>query len=210
MGSYTPSLLIGHWDITLTIETVCVYCGSSNRVDSVYKDTARAVGKALAEKNIHLVYGGGHVGLMGIVADSALENGGKVTGIIPEHIRAHEMQHTGLTELIVVETMHIRKSLMAEKADAFVILPGGMGTMDEFFEIMTWKQLGLHTKPIIFFNVNGFWDPAFALIEHVIGHRFAMPDNLDIFDRATTVDEMLTALNAPPHAGFNPEEKWGQ
>ena len=194
----------------MTIQSVCVYCGSSNRVDGIYKEAAHAVGTALAEKKIHLVYGGGHVGLMGIVSDAALAAGGTVTGIIPEHIRAHEMQHTGLTELIVVDDMHTRKNLMAEKADAFVVLPGGFGTLDEVFEILTWKQLGLHAKPVVFFNVHGFWNPAFQLIEHIIGNKFAPVDNHDLFATVGSIEDMFAAFNAPPPLPHSLEEKWGQ
>ncbi|HAX92171.1 MAG TPA: TIGR00730 family Rossman fold protein [Rhodospirillaceae bacterium] len=194
----------------MTIQSVCVYCGSSNRVDGVYKEAALAVGTALAEKKIHLVYGGGHVGLMGLVSDAVLAGGGTVTGIIPEHIRAHEMQHTGLTELIVVDDMHTRKNLMAEKADAFVVLPGGFGTLDEVFEILTWKQLGLHAKPVVFFNVHGFWNPAFQLIEHIIGNKFAPADNHDLFASAGSIEDMFAALNAAPPLPHTLEEKWGQ
>ncbi|MFA6280167.1 MAG: TIGR00730 family Rossman fold protein [Bdellovibrionales bacterium] len=194
----------------MTIESVCVYCGSSNHVDAVYKEAAHAIGTALAQNNLRLIYGGGHVGLMGIIADSVLASGGEVTGIIPEHIRAHEMQHTGLTELIVVDDMHTRKNMMAEKADAFVVLPGGFGTLDEAFEILTWKQLGLHTKPVVFFDVNGFWQPAFQLINHLVDKKFAMPDNLLIFKPVTTVEAMLEALNTPATFSCNPEEKWGR
>jgi uncharacterized protein (TIGR00730 family) len=192
----------------LTIETICIYCGSSAHVDPVYKQTARNVGAAIARQGLRLVYGGGHVGLMGLVADAALAEGGNVIGIIPEHIRSHEIQHTGLTELHVVDSMHIRKSMMAEKADAFVALPGGFGTLEELFEVMTWKQIGLHTKPIIIFNVNGFWDPLLGLIKHTIDTGFAPLNNRRIFSVASSVEEMMAAFHAAPVGGFSPEDKW--
>src|SRR6202042_3527823 len=122
-----------------------------------------------------LVYGGGHVGLMGIVADTALQNGAEVIGIIPEHIRAQEVQHHGLTELHVVPDMHTRKRMMVERADAFIILPGGLGTLDETFEIITWKKLKLHSKPIIILNQHGYWDEMLALIDKMIADGFAQP-----------------------------------
>lgn len=192
----------------MAIQSVCVYCGSSNHVDERYKEVATFVGRALAERKIRLVYGGGHVGLMGLVADAALKAGGEVVGIIPEHIRAHEVQHTGLTEMHVVDNMHTRKNMMVEKADAFVALPGGFGTLDELFEVMTWKQLGLHNKPILIYNVNGFWDPLVNLIDNLIGTNFAPKNNYMIFKTVTSLDEMFTALFAPPTPSLGPEAKW--
>lgn len=192
----------------MAIKSVCVYCGSASRVNEIYKKTAHDVGVALAHNNMRLIYGGGHVGLMGTVADAVLAAGGNVTGIIPEHIRSHELQHTGLTELFVVDNMHTRKSMMAEKADAFVVLPGGFGTMDELFEILTWKQLGLHTKPIVIFNVDHFWDPLLGLIEHLIASHFAPDNNRQIFTVVTTMDELLKAILALNTENFNPEDKW--
>jgi len=193
----------------LTIHSVCVYCGSANRVDELYKYTARKVGAAFGSQKLRLIYGGGHVGLMGELADAALAAGGDVTGIIPEHIRSQEMQHTGLTELIVVDNMHIRKNMMAEKADAFVALPGGFGTLDELFEILTWKQIGLHTKPIVIYNEHGFWDPLLGLIEQVISKNFAPENNRQIFKVVTNIDDMFSALFAPETVSFNPKDKWG-
>lgn len=192
----------------MSVQSVCVYCGSSNRVDGIYLESAKAVGESLARQGLTLIYGGGHVGLMGTVADSALKAGGKVIGIIPEHIRAHEIQHTGLTELLVVDSMHVRKSLMVEKADAFVVMPGGFGTLDEAFEILTWKQLSLHNKPILIYNVNGFWDPLLKLIEHMIASGFAPKDNADIFKIVTTPSEMMAALAQPLGHSFIPDAKW--
>lgn len=192
----------------MTIQSVCVYCGSSNRVDDVYKNLAAEVGTALAQRGKRIVYGGGHVGLMGVVADSALKAGAEVIGIIPEHIRAHEIQHKGLTELHVVENMHMRKSLMVEKSDAFVILPGGFGTLDEAFEVLTWKQLALHNKPVIIYNAFGFWDPLLKLIDHLINTGFAPKNNYLIFKTVTSLDEMFTALSAPVGDALSPDAKW--
>lgn len=192
----------------MTIHSVCVYCGSSNHVDDVYKKLAVDVGTALAQHKKRIVYGGGHVGLMGLVADSALKAGGEVIGIIPEHIRAHEVQHKGLTELHVVDSMHTRKNLMAEKADAFVVLPGGFGTLDEAFEVLTWKQLALHNKPIIIFNVNGFWDPLIKLIDHMIEQGFAPKNNYLIFKTVTNMEELFTALSTPSGDTLSPDAKW--
>ncbi len=192
----------------MTLQSVCVYCGSSNHVDEIYKQTAEKVGIALAERKLRIIYGGGHVGLMGIIADAALKAGGEVVGIIPEHIRAHEVQHKGLTELHVVDSMHTRKNLMAEKADAFVILPGGFGTLDEAFEVLTWKQLALHNKPIIIYNADGFWTPLLKLIDHMIESGFAPKNNYLIFKTANNLDELFAALSAPLPRSVSPDAKW--
>ena len=183
--------------------SVCVYCGSSNLVAQKFKDSAQAVGLGLAQRHLGIVYGGGHVGLMGIVADSAMKAGAKVIGIIPEHIRAQEVQHEGLTELHVVPDMHTRKRMMVERADAFVILPGGLGTLDECFEILTWKKLKLHNKPIIIFNQDGFWDTMIALIDATIREGFSQPADRALFQVVTSVEEMFAtlALEVVPEMG---------
>lgn len=193
----------------MSIQSVCVYCGSSNKVDERYKDTARAVGTMLAKNGYQVIYGGGHVGLMGLMADAAMTAGGKVIGIIPEHIRAREIQHTGLTELHIVDNMHTRKQMMAAKSDAFVILPGGFGTLDETFEILTWRQLGLHTKPVIIYNEYGFWTPLLGLIDHMINAGFAQPSNRTFYSVANTIEELKVQLAKIPDAVANdPEMKW--
>ncbi len=192
----------------MSVQSVCVYCGSSNHVDEAYKKTAQDIGAALAGNKMRLVYGGGNVGLMGLMANATLAAGGEVVGIIPEHIRAHEVQHTGLTELHVVDSMHTRKNLMVEKSDAFVILPGGFGTLDETFEVLTWKQLALHNKPIVIYNVNDFWTPLLGLIDHLIKSGFAPQNNYNIFKTATTVDELIKVLCEPVGPGIAPDGKW--
>jgi uncharacterized protein (TIGR00730 family) len=187
----------------VSVSTVCIYCGSSDNVAEIYKKNACDVSTVLAGRGMRIVYGGGHVGLMGIVADAALKAGAEVIGIIPEHIRAQEVQHTGLTKLHVVPDMHTRKRMMVESSDAFVILPGGLGTLDEVFEILTWKKLKLHNKPIIIFNQNGYWDPFLALIDRAIGEGFAAPSDRALFRVAATIPEMLDvlALNGTPQMG---------
>ena len=180
--------------VLLALSSVCVYCGSSNLVAQKFKDSAQTVGTGLAQRRLNIVYGGGHVGLMGIVANSALKAGAKVIGIIPEHIRAQEVQHTGLTELHVVPDMHTRKRMMVERADAFVILPGGLGTLDETFEILTWKKLKLHNKPVIIFNQDGFWDPMIALIEATIREGFSQPADRALFQTVASVEGLFVAL----------------
>ena len=180
----------------MSISSICVYCGSSNNVPENYKTVARTLSTSLAQRGMRIIYGGGHVGLMGIVADAALAAGAKVIGIIPEHIKAQEVQHTGLTELHVVPDMHTRKRMMVERADAFVILPGGLGTLDETFEIITWKKLKLHNKPIILFNQDGYWDPLLALIDKTVSDGFSQPPDRLLFKVVTTIPELFTILDA--------------
>ncbi len=180
----------------LSISSVCVYCGSSNDVAPHFKSVASDVATALAQRGITIVYGGGHVGLMGIVADAGLKAGAKVIGIIPEHIRSKEVQHNGLTELHVVANMHTRKNMMVERSEAFVILPGGLGTLDEAFEILTWKKLKLHNKPIIIFNEGGYWDIFLALIHQTVKEGFSQLPDLGLFKVVTTVDELLAILES--------------
>jgi uncharacterized protein (TIGR00730 family) len=185
-------------EFILPIKSVCLYCGSSGAVPEHFKKSAHDVSTALAKHGLEIVYGGGHVGLMGIVADAALAAGARVTGIIPEHIRAKEVQHTHLSELHVVPDMHTRKRMMVERSDAFVVLPGGLGTLDETFEIITWKKLGLHEKPIIIFNDHGFWTPLLKLVEHVVGEGFANGKDLTLYSVATHINDVLSMLDRAP------------
>ena len=181
----------------MVFSSICVYCGSSSLVAQDFKTAAQTLGTELARQGISVVYGGGHVGLMGIVADSTLKAGGKVYGIIPEHIRAQEVQHTGLTELHVVPDMHTRKRMMVERSEAFVILPGGLGTLDEAFEIITWKKLKLHNKPIIILNQNGYWDMMIALIDKTIAEGFSQPPDRSLFTVADSVEDVFALLREP-------------
>jgi uncharacterized protein (TIGR00730 family) len=190
-----------------TPTSVCVYCGSSSRVPDAYKTAAHGLGAGLAERGIRLVYGGGRVGLMGIVADAAIGAGGDVVGIIPEHIQVMEVEHTGLSELLVVDSMHTRKRMMVERSDAFVVLPGGMGTLDETFEVLTWKQLGLHDKPIVIVDVDGYWQPLIGLIEHMIGAGFCRAANRSLFTVVNSVGDVLTALEREPEPVVEPDIK---
>ncbi|MGB9151543.1 MAG: TIGR00730 family Rossman fold protein [Alphaproteobacteria bacterium] len=181
----------------MAFSSVCVYCGSSNLVAQAFKTSAHMIGTELAQRGVRVVYGGGHVGLMGIVADSTLKAGGTVIGIIPEHIRAQEVQHNGLTELLVVPDMHTRKRMMVERSDAFIILPGGLGTLDEAFEILTWKKLKLHNKPVIIFNQDGYWDTMLALIDKTISEGFSQPADRALYNVATSVQDVLALLEEP-------------
>ena len=160
---------------TRSFKRLCVFCGSSHGGNPAYAEAAKAVGNELARRRIELVYGGGNVGLMGVLADSALAADGHVIGVIPEALMAKEVGHRGLPDLRIVKTMHERKALMAELSDGFIALPGGIGTFEEFFEIVTWAQLGLHSKPCALLNINGFYDPLLRLLDHAIEERFVKP-----------------------------------
>lgn len=162
------------------IRSVCLYCGAKAGSNPAWAAAAEALGRGLAERGMDLVYGGGRVGLMGIAADAALRAGGRVIGIIPHFLRRAEVGHGAVSELIVVDTMHERKQRMSEVADAFVVLPGGLGTLDETFEIVTWKQLGLHDKPIIVADIDGFWRPLRHLMAHIVESEL-MHGDLDHF-----------------------------
>ena len=180
------------------IRRLCVYCGSSGAVDRHYREAATELGSRLARAGIGLVYGGGRVGLMGLVADAVLAGDGEVIGIIPSRLRDAELAHPGATELIVVETMHDRKRLMAEKADAFAILPGGIGTLDEMFETVSWKQLGLHDKPILLVDIGGYWAPLRALLDHIVAEGFARPQTHALLQIVPTVAAVMTVLAEVP------------
>ena len=150
------------------LKTVCVYCGSGTGADPIYGEAARELGRRFAETGIRLVYGGGSVGLMGEIASAVLRHGGHVTGIIPRFLSERERLLRGVDELIVTEDMHARKRLMFERAEAFVALPGGIGTLEELVEILTWSQLGRHEKPVLLANIGGFWNPLLALFAHMV------------------------------------------
>jgi uncharacterized protein (TIGR00730 family) len=177
--------------------SICVYCGSSANVAQSYKDAAVHLGREAGERGVEIIYGGGRVGLMGLVADAAIAAGGRVTGIIPSHILEMEVAHQTLTELIVVENMHQRKMMMFERSEAFVILPGGLGTLDEAFEILTWKQLGLHSKPIIVANIDGYWDGLLALVRHGVDEGFIRPRHARLFTEVGDVAGILSVLSDP-------------
>ena len=175
---------------------VCVFCGSSVGNQRAYSDAAEALGAGLAERGIGLVYGGGNVGLMGVIADAVIARGGQVIGVIPQSLADREIAHTGITELRVVDSMHTRKAMMAELADVFVAMPGGVGTFEEFFEVVTWTQLGLHRKPCGLLNVSNFYTPLAAFIDQAVTEGFIKP----VHRAAIVVDSdpvsLLDALDA--------------
>ena len=183
------------------VDSVCVYCGSGKGMNPAYAITARKLGKALADNGIRLVYGGGSLGLMGEVARACLGAGGKVTGIIPEFLGAKEKMLQDVDELIVVEDMHVRKRLMFERSDAFVALPGGIGTLEELVEQLTWSQLGRHSKPIVVANIDGFWTPFLDLLAHMKGETFIRP-GLDVhFAVVDSPEKILPAVLAAAKFG---------
>ena len=176
------------------IRRVCVYCGSSGAVDDRYRDAADELGRSLAAASIGLVFGGGRIGLMGLVADAVLAGGGHVIGVIPAALRDRELAHDGVSELVIVDNMHERKRVMAERADAFAVLPGGIGTLDEMFESLTWRQLGLHDKPIFVVDVAGYWRPLVALFDHIVARGFAAPLVPRLVEIVPDVAALMAAL----------------
>jgi|ERR1700691_646957 uncharacterized protein (TIGR00730 family) len=187
------------------MKRICVFCGSSQDSRPEYGAAAEEMAAELVRRNIGLVYGGGNVGLMGVIADAVLRAGGAVQGVIPEHLMAREVGHKGLTKLHVVHSMHERKALMADLSDAFVASPGGVGTLEEFCEVVTWTQLGLHEKPCGILNVLGFYSPLLAMLDHAVEQLFLKPENRALVLARDSVVELLEALEEwrPVHI-----EKW--
>jgi uncharacterized protein (TIGR00730 family) len=186
------------------LHALCVYCGSSDAVDPRHLDAAAALGRQAAGRGVRIVFGGGRVGLMGVLADAALAAGGQVTGIIPGHLMAREVGHEALGDLQVVETMHERKMRMCDQSDAFCALPGGFGTLDETFEIVTWRQLGLHDKPVILVNLGGFWDPLLDLIAHQAEAGYVRPRHLGLIQVVESVEAVFDAVAAAPEPTLGP------
>lgn len=176
------------------MKRVCVFCGSSSGGRDLYQEAARQMGAALAEHELELVYGGGHVGLMGAAADGALAAGGRVIGVIPKALADKELAHKGLSELHVVGSMHERKAMMAELSDAFIALPGGFGTLDEFAEIVTWAQLGIHQKPIGMLNVAGYFDTLLAFFDHSVEERFVTSSHRSMVLTADQPEQLLDLI----------------
>jgi hypothetical protein len=187
------------------IRRICVFCGSNSGSDPAYAEAARALGELFAREGIVLVYGGGSVGLMGEVADAVLRGGGEVIGVIPHALWAREVGHHGLTDLRIVDTMHERKAMMADLADAFIALPGGLGTLEEIFEIWTWSQLGLHAKPVGFLDVNGFFSSLMQFLDRAVRERFVREPHRSIAMIDSDAEGLLRRFErwAPPRV-----EKW--
>lgn len=176
------------------MQSLCVFCGSAKGKNPVYAEEARRLGQALAGAGVTLVFGAGHIGLMGVLADAVLEAGGKAIGVIPKVLMDRELAHLGLTQLHVVDTMHQRKALMADLSDGFIALPGGYGTLDETFEILTWAQLGIHAKPIGLLNTAGYFDPLLAWLDRAVEDGFIRAEHGELLNVATNPDELLDAL----------------
>jgi len=179
-----------------TIRSLCVFCGSSPGRDPAFAEAAAVLGRLLAERRITLVYGGGHVGLMGVVADATLAAGGEVHGVITRSLQRQEIAHPGLTRLEVTGSMHARKAAMAAASDGVVMLPGGLGTLDEFFEAATWTQLGIQRTPCGILNVHGYFDPLIALLDHATGERLLRPEHRDLIAVGTEPGPLLDRLTA--------------
>ena len=179
------------------VKSLCVYCGSARGASPRYIAAAKELGEAMAERNIRLVYGGARIGMMGEVADAVMKHGGEVVGVIPEHLQTSEVGHSGITELKVVDSMHTRKKLMFDLSDAFAVLPGGFGTLDELFEIITWRMLSLHSKPVVVINIDGYWDPYQALVDHIIAQGFARESSRQFFSVVNSVGRAFDLLDEP-------------
>ena len=184
-------------DVT-EVRTLCVLCGSREGIDPAYRGAALRLGQLIAEHGVRLVYGGGSIGLMGVIADAVIAAGGDVVGVIPDFLIRYEVGHRRLTDLVVTDSMHDRKRRMFKMADAFVILPGGLGTLDETFEIVTWKQLRLHDSPIIVLDVNGYWSPLLNLVEAIVATGFAHPEVAELITVVKTPEQVLRALECAP------------
>ena len=189
----------------MAIKRICVFCGSSAGSRPEYRACAEELGAELTRRSIGLVYGGGNVGLMGAIADAVLAAGGEAVGVIPEHLMSREIGHKQLTKLHIVRSMHERKEMMADLSDAFIALPGGFGTLEEFFEVLTWSQLGLHLKPCGIVNVLGYYTPLLATLDHAVSERFLKPQNRALVLARETPAALLEALEEwrPVHV-----EKW--
>jgi uncharacterized protein (TIGR00730 family) len=187
------------------MKRITVFCGSSFGTEKQYEEQAYLLGKTLAERNIGLVYGGANVGLMGAVADGAIENNGEVIGVLPHFLQNKEIAHEGLTELILVETMHERKTKMNDLTDGVITLPGGFGTLEEFFEMLTWAQLGLHQKPIGILNVNGFYNELLALVDTMVKKGFLKAVNRNMLLTSENIDDLLNQMESYEAPGVS---KW--
>jgi hypothetical protein len=183
------------------LESVCVYCASSNAAPPEYMAAAQAFGAILAREGLRLIYGGGGVGLMGAVARAAQDAGGRVLGVIPDFLTSHE-RPLKTVETVVVHSMHERKMMMFEEADAFAILPGGIGTLEEVIELLSWRRLGLHAKPIAFLNIGGFWDPLFAVFQHILDQKLIPAEFAETWVSVDHVEELLPALRSMPTVAF--------
>ena len=187
------------------IQSVAVFCGSSKGFSSIYTDAARQLGQVILRENWKLIYGAGNVGLMGVLADEVLAGGGQVMGTIPQFLVDKEVAHQGIQELVICDTMHERKLKMVEAADAFISIPGGFGTLDECFEILTWRQLNIHSNPVAIWNVNGYFDSLIQQMEHMVKEGFLKKENKDLLLIEEDLDQLIEAIKRPMEQA---EDKW--
>ena len=179
------------------IKRICIFCASSNQIDSVYKKDAEEIGTLLGQKGLNIINGAGNIGLMGILTDAVLASGGTVTGVIPQFFVTKGLCHQNLTEVFITETMHERKKKMSDLADAVIALPGGYGTMEELLEIITWRQIGLQQKPIIILNTNNFYTPLLELFHHAVEEKFIRTEHAQLYKVAQTPQEVIEILSYP-------------
>jgi len=177
-------------------KSICVFCGSNTGRQDLYRTAAQSVGTRLAQSGIQVVFGGGSCGLMGAVADAALEAGGRVVGVIPKGIERREVAHRGLSELHIVHSMHDRKAMMTKLSDGFLALPGGLGTLEELFEVLSWAQLGIHEKPVAMLNVDGYFDPLLAFLDRAMAEGFVRPEHHALLIHGDDTDEVLAKMDA--------------
>ncbi|MFM7631647.1 MAG: TIGR00730 family Rossman fold protein [Alphaproteobacteria bacterium] len=191
------------------ISSLCIYCGSS-KPQPRHQEQADALADILVRHGIDMVYGGARAGLMGFTADAVLSRGGRVIGIIPEYLDKYEIGHTGVTKLHIVANMHVRKMMMFDSSDAFLVFPGGYGTMDEMFEMLTWRQLAMHDKPIIVVNVDGYWDPLVTLLEHIVQQGYAKPETKNLLHIIPDVSQMMGLFKTMSPPDPSPPKVWLQ
>lgn len=196
MGKKT-SMVRGLMNQPNDMQSICVFCGAQNAVDEHFKEMAHELGRDMAKAGRQLVYGGGDCGLMGAVANGCLEGGGKAIGVFPRSLGRIEVEHKGLTKMHMVDSMHERKQVMYDHADVFVTLPGGFGTLDEMFEVITWRQIRIHEKQVIIYNYEGYWDKMIELLEQMIVMKFAKPETRDFYTVVNTKEELYRLLNLP-------------
>lgn len=192
----------------MNLNSVCVYCSASDQVAPVYMDAAVELGEAIAKRKLRMVYGGGNEGLMGAVSNSVIDHGGFVTGFSPDHLKHKETPNPRIQDLHIVDTMHTRKQKMFEASDAFLVLPGGFGTLDETFEVITWRQLGLHNKPIVLININDYWTHLEELMDKIIFEKFASKDHRSFFTYVDSIPEAFATLDKITEAPQEADIRW--
>ena len=208
MSNYDNPSTSSRPDAGASKPSLCLFCGSSSRVDPIYLEAARTFGRLTAEYGSTLVYGGGRVGLMGLAADAAIQAGGRVVGVIPDFLQALEVGHSELDELVVTDSMHARKQVMYERADAFIALPGGFGTLDEMMEVLTWTQLKLSVKPVVLVDIASYWRPLLALLDHTVAQGFSRQENRDALSVVDRVEDVFETIARWEPVSGDVRSKW--